>query len=175
MFRRSALALLILTPLSAQAAIFPVPREKVSLVCTDNYFKTDRVNFVLQDEDYGGCTLKLPLALRDRWPGRRTYFVLPRVSARLLVRDDKGKGQWLPLAPLVNPGADPLHLAVESKGYKELILQGRFGKLSTLAGERVPDTVSTEGKLTVCAAPLRTGEDPCATFDLTAHFKVYKR
>ena len=175
MFRRFALALLILTPITAQAATFPVPREKISLVCTDSYFKTDRVNFVLQDEDYGGCKLRLPLALRDRWPGRRTYFVLPRVSARLLVRDAGGKGQWLPLAPLVNPGTDPLHLAVESKGYRELVLLSRFGKLSTLAAERTPDTVSTEGKLTVCAAPLRSGEDPCATFDLTARFKVYRR
>jgi hypothetical protein len=177
MFRRLIPTLLTLTllPLTAQAATFPVPREKISLVCTDNYFKTDRVDFVLQDEDYGGCKLNLPLALKDRWPGRRTYYLLPRVAARLLVRDSKGKGQWLPLAPLVNPGADPLHLAVDSKGYKAVSLAGAFGKLSSLAGERTPDTVSTEGKLTVCAAPLRAGEAPCATFDLTARFKVYRR
>jgi hypothetical protein len=48
-----------------------VPRDKISLSCTDDFFKTARVNFVLQDETYTQCNLRLPLALRERWPGRR--------------------------------------------------------------------------------------------------------
>lgn len=172
---RLGACLALALPLCAQAATFSVPREKVSLICTDTYFKVDRVNFALPDEDYGQCTLRLPLALRERWPGRRTFFVVPRVSATLFVKDARGKGQWLPLAPLINPGGDPLHLAVDSRGYNHLELVGRFGKLGDVAGERVADTVGAGGKLTVCASPLRAGEAPCATFDLTARFKVYKR
>ena len=166
-------------PLCAQAATFTVPREKISLVCTDSYFKVDRVDFALPDETYSQCKLRLPLALRERWPGRRTFFVIPRVSASVFVKEagsrDGGKTQWLPLAPLVNHGGDPLHLAVDSSTYDHLELVGRFGKLSDVAGERVPDTLGAGGKLTVCASPLRAGEAPCATFDLTARFKVYKR
>jgi len=172
---RLALACLLGAQASTFAATFTVPREKVSLICTDSYFKVDRVDFALPDETYSQCTLRLPLALRERWPGRRTFFVVPRVSATLFVKDGKGKGQWLPLAPLVNPGGDPLHLALDSAGYDHLELVGRFGKLSDLAGERLPDTLGAGGKLTVCASPLRAGEAPCATFDLTARFKVYKR
>ncbi|GAA4007259.1 hypothetical protein GCM10022631_18810 [Deinococcus rubellus] len=160
--------------LCAQAATFTVPREKISLICTDSHFKVDRVDFALPDEDYGQCQLR-PLALRERWPGRRTFFIIPRVSATLLVRGDKGKSQWLPLAPLVNPGGDPLHLALDSASYDHLELVGRFGKLSDLAGKRTPDTLGAGGKLTVCASPLQAGEAPCATFDLTARFKIYRR
>ncbi|TSA85852.1 hypothetical protein FNU79_08685 [Deinococcus detaillensis] len=174
-----AALLLTLLPTSAQAATFTVPREKISLVCTDSYFKAIRVDFVLPDEQYSQCKLLLPLALRERWPGRRTFFVIPRVSASLFVKEagvkDGGKTQWLPLAPLVNPGADPLHLAVDSKGYGHLELVAKFVKLSDLAGEKVPDTLGAGGKLTVCAAPIYAGEAPCVTFDLTARFKVYKR
>ena len=142
------------------AATFSVPREKISLVCTDTYFKTSRVDFVLADEDYGECKL----ALRQRWSGRRTFFVIPRVSATLFVKDKQGHTQWLPLSPLVNPGADPLHLAISSAGYDHLELTGRFGKLSALAGEQQADTVGAGGKITVCA-----------TFDVTARFRIYQR
>ncbi|WP_420594574.1 hypothetical protein [Deinococcus sp.] len=171
----------LLTLGTAYAATFTIPREKVSLVCTDTYFKASRVDFLLPDEDYGECRLRLPLALRERWPGRRTFYVLPRISATLFVKDSKGKTQngktqWLPLAPLVNPGANPLHRAVDSQGYDHLELVAKFGKLASLAGEeRVADTVGAGGKLTVCASPIYAGEAPCATFDLTARFKVYKR
>lgn len=168
-------ACLLSTVALAQATTFTVPREKISLVCTDRYFKVDRVDFALPDEVYSQCTLRLPLALRERWPGRRTFFVVPRVSATLFVKDDKGKSQWLPLAPLINPGDDPLHLALDSASYDHLELVGRFGKLSDLAAGRTPDTLGAGGKLTVCASPLRYGEAPCATFDLTARFKIYKR
>lgn len=101
--------------------------------------------------------------------------MIPRISASLFVKDDKGKSQWLPLAPLNNPGADPLHLAVSSVGYDHLELVGTFGKLSDVAEGKHADTVGAGGKLTVCAAPIYAGEAPCATFDVTARFKIYQR
>ncbi len=159
----------------AQNATVTVPREKISLVCTDTYFKTERINFVLPDEAYSSCKLLLPLALRERWGGRREFYVIPRVSATLFARDDKGKGQWLPLTPLVNPGDDAFHRTVPSKGYKNLELVGKFGKLSDRAGTLKPDTVGAGGKVTVCVSPVYKGEQPCVTFDVTARFRVYSR
>lgn len=72
--RFAAVAALLTSLCWTQAATFTVPREKISLVCTDRYFKVSRVDFVLQDEDYPACKLMLPLALRERWPGRRTFL-----------------------------------------------------------------------------------------------------
>ncbi len=152
-----------------------VPREKVSLVCQDTYFKAARTDFVLQDEVYPQCTLKLPLTLRDRWKGDRSFYVLPRLSATLYARDARGNGRWLPLSPLVNPGADPLHRVIASSDYRQVELVGRFGKLSDVAGDRTPDTVGAGGKLTVCVSPVRDGETPCITYDVTARFHVYRR
>ncbi|WP_221089365.1 hypothetical protein [Deinococcus aquaedulcis] len=153
----------------------PVPREKVTLRCTDSYFKASRDNFLLADETYPTCTLRLPLALTQRWPGARTFFLIPRVSATLYAKDARGQGQWLPLAPLVNPGPDPLHRAVSAAGYEAVELSARLGKLTDAAGERTPDTVSAGGKLTVCAAPVPRNVAPCTTFDIAARFKVYRR
>ena len=152
-----------------------VPREKVSLVCTDTYFKAARTDFLLPDEAYPACTLGLPLALRERWPGERSFYLIPRLAATLYARDSRGEGRWLPLAPLVNPGADPLHRVIPSRGYKGIELVAHFGKLAELAGERTPDTVGAGGKLTVCVSPVRSGETPCVTYDVTARFKVYRR
>ena len=161
----------------AQPAGGPVsiPREKVSLVCTDDYFNTARTNFILQDEQYTSCTLNVPLALHERWPGKRTFYVIPRVSANLYAKDDRGNGRWLPLSPLVPPGADALHTTLDSESYTAVALVGKFGKLSDVAGKGTPDTVGAGGKLTVCVSPIRSGEDPCVTFDLTARFRVYRR
>ena len=151
------------TPLS-----ITVPREKISLLCTDSYFKEQRVNFLLQDETYSTCTLRLPLAFKERWQGRRTFYVIPRLSASLFVKEDTGKSAWLPLSPLVVSGADPLHGTLDSRTYKAVELVGRFGKLSDVA-----DTVGAGGKLTVCVAPVYSGEAPCVTLNVTSRFKVY--
>ena len=160
---------------TAQTSTITVPREKISLVCTDSYFKTERVNFVLQDETYPTCKLLMPLALRERWGGKRNFYVVPRVSANLFAKDDKGKGQWLPLSPLVNAGDDAFHKAIPSKGYKSVELIGQFGKLSERAGKLKPDTVGAGGKVTVCVSPVYSGEQPCVTFDITARFRIYSR
>lgn len=176
MKRVIALAALTLAPALAQApATTLIPREKVRFTCTDTYFKSQRENFLLLDETYASCTLSLPLALRQRWPGPRTYYVIPRVSASLHSKNSKGEGQWQPLAPLVNPGPDRMHRALDSRGYEAIELTAKLGKLTDTAGQNTPDTVSTGGKLTVCAAPVYRGEEPCKTFDVAARFKVYTR
>ena len=176
MKRVTALAILTLAPALAQApATTLIPREKISFTCTDTYFKNQRQNFLLLDENYPTCTLRMPLALRERWPGNRTYYVIPRVSASLHSKNSKGEGKWQPLAPLVNPGADPMHRAINSSGYEAIELTGRIGKISTTAGTNTPDTVSTGGKITICVAPIYRGEEPCKTFDVAARFKVYTR
>ncbi|WP_161881702.1 hypothetical protein [Deinococcus alpinitundrae] len=51
-----ALACALCAQATAFAATFTVPREKVSLVCTDSYFKVDRVDFALPDETYTQCS-----------------------------------------------------------------------------------------------------------------------
>lgn len=172
-----ALALLSFIPAFAAppTQTIAIPREKITLTCADTYFKSQRENFLLQDENYPNCTLRLPLALRERWPGARTFYVIPRVSASLYAKDSKGKGGWLPLSPLVNPGSDPMHLAISSGTYEAIELTGHFGKLTEVAGDQRPDTVSTGGKLTICAAPVYKNEEPCKTYDVAARFKVYTR
>lgn len=170
------LAALTLPPAQAQTArTVQVPREKVTLTCADSYFKSPRANFLLSDETYPSCTLRLPLALRERWPGARTFYFIPRVSATLYAKDNRNKGQWLPLTPLVNPGADPMHRAVSSRQYEAVELTGRLGKLSSVAAENRPDTVSVGGKVTVCVAPVLAGEEACKTFDIAARYRVYTR
>ncbi|THF70696.1 hypothetical protein E7T06_06035 [Deinococcus sp. Arct2-2] len=160
---------------SASARPIVVPRQKIGLTCNDTYFKSPRQNYLLLDESYPLCTLRLPLALRQRWPGARTFYFIPRVSATLYAKDSRGNGKWLPLSPLVNPGADALHRAVDSATYEAVELTGQFKKLSDVAGQNKADTVSAGGKLTVCVAPVRVGETPCVTFDITARYKVYTR
>lgn len=157
----------------------PIPRERVTLRCQDSYFRSVRENFLLADETYPRCTLRLRLALRERWPGARTFYVLPRVTASLYVkgggRSNQNEGRWVPLAPIVNPGRDPLHRAVPAADYGAVELQTSFGQLATQAGGGHPDTVSAGGKLTVCAAPVSAGEDACKTFDVAARYRVYTR
>lgn len=177
----AAPAMLALTALSLPPALAQtpqtilIPREKITLTCTDTYFKSQRQNFLLQDEPYPNCSLTMPLALRNRWPGGRTFYVIPRVSASLHSKNSKGEGRWQPLSPLVNPGPDPMHLTINSRDYRAVELRGNFGKLDDRAGGNTPDTVSTGGKVTVCAAPVYRGEEPCKTFDVAARFKVYRR
>ncbi|BDP40597.1 hypothetical protein DAETH_05660 [Deinococcus aetherius] len=174
--RLALLALSVFGLVQAQTArTVRVPRERVSLTCADTYFKTPRVNFLLLDETYPSCTVRLPLALKERWPGARTFYFIPRVSASLYARDNRGKGRWLPLSPLVNPGDDPMHRAVSSGSYEAVELTGRLGKLSDVAAQDRPDTVGVGGKLTVCVAPVRAGEAPCVTYDITARYRVYSR
>lgn len=170
----ATLASLCLANASAPATV-TVPREKIALSCADTYFKSTRQNFLLTDESYPHCTLRLPLALKERWPGQRTYYFIPRVSASLYAKKPDGNGKWIPLTPLVNLGDDPMHRAVTSRTYKAVELTGNLGKLSDKAGDLKPDTVSAGGKLTVCVAPVYKGEAPCTTFDITARYKVYLR
>ncbi|GBF06834.1 hypothetical protein DAERI_110016 [Deinococcus aerius] len=176
---KHVLALLALGTLTLADAQAPrtvaVPRQRVSLTCADTYWRAPRQNFLLADETYPNCVLRLPLTLRERWPGPRTFYLIPRVSATLYAKDGKGNGHWLPLAPLVNRGDDPLHRAVSSRTYAAVELGGPFGKLGDVAGKDKPDTVGVGGKLTVCVAPVRPGEDPCVTFDITARYRVYGR
>ncbi|WP_019586436.1 hypothetical protein [Deinococcus apachensis] len=171
------LALLALGTLALADAQAPrtvtVPRQRVNLTCADTYWGAPRKDFLLADETYPNCVLRLPLALRERWPGPRTFYFIPRVSATLYTKDGKGNGHWLPLAPLVNPGDDPLHRAVSAQTYKTVELGGQFRKLSDVAGGDKSDTVGVGGKLTVCVAPVWPGEDPCVTFDITARYRVY--
>jgi hypothetical protein len=150
-----------------------VPRDKISLSCTDDYFKTARVNFVLQDETYTQCNLRLPLALRERWPGRRSFYVIPRVALSLRANDKNGTGSWIPLEPLINPGTDPFHRVIDSRQYKAVELSAKMGRLADKAGTLKPEAVSAGGKISVCAAPVYRNETPCVTFDVTARFKVY--
>jgi hypothetical protein len=150
-----------------------VPRDKISLSCTDDYFKTARVNFVLQDETYTQCNLRLPLALRERWPGRRSFYVIPRVALSLRANDKNGTGSWIPLEPLINPGTDPFHRVIDSREYKAVELSAKMGRLADKAGTLKPEAVSAGGKISVCAAPVYRNETPCVTFDVTARFKVY--
>ncbi len=160
--------------INAPVVSVSVPREKINLSCKDDYFGVERLNFLLLDETYNQCTLRVPLALKERWPGRRTFYVIPRVSASLFAGEGQ-KGRWLPLTPLANPGNDPFHRALDSKGYKAVELEGKIGKLTDRAGELAPNTISAGGKITVCAAPVYRNENPCVTFDIAARFRVYKR
>jgi hypothetical protein len=161
--------------MAQNVALVIVPREKINLVCTDNYFKTERRNFALLDETYSECKLLLPLALRERWTGKRTFYIIPRVVANLYAKNEKGEGKWLPLAPLVNPGQDSFHRTIQSKGYENIMLVGDFGSLKERAGLLKPDTIGAGGKLTVCVSPVLRDEQPCVTFDITARFRVYSR
>ncbi len=176
--KRIALMLTVLLSLAVAQPAAPtvtVPREKVSLICQDEYFKSERVNFLLQDENYPSCTLRLPLALKERWGGRRNFYIIPRLSASLYAKDNNGKSSWLPLSPLVNPGADAFHRIVDSRTYQAVEVVGRFGKLTDRAGSLKPDTVGAGGKVTVCVAPVYKGEEPCVTFDVSSRFRVYNR
>ena len=161
------------------AQSLPIPRERVTLRCQDSYFRSVRENFLLADETYPRCTLRLSLALKERWPEARTFYVLPRVTASLYVKGSERRkesdGRWVPLAPIVNPGRDPLHRIVSAADYGAVELQTSFGQLASQAGGGHADTVSAGGKLTVCAAPVSAGEDACKTFDVAARYRVYTR
>lgn len=173
-----ALVLVLLTAPQAQAAAphsVSVPRERISLSCVEGYAQAPRLNFLLADETYPRCVLRLPLALRERWPAAQTFFVVPRVAATLYAHDTRGKGHWLPLAPLVNIGDDPLHRAVPAGTYRTLELGAALGQPARAAGDLTPDTVSVGGKVTVCAAPPPADGPPCVTFDIAARYRVYTR
>ncbi len=162
----------------AQSSV-AVPRQKVQLSCADDYFKTERQNFLLLDETYSKCSLKLPLALKQRWSGVRTFYFLPRISVALLADDNAAqnpKSKWITLSSFGNPAPDVLHRAVRSRDYKTADFYGGLERpLKDWAGNLTPKVLGINGRVTVCVAPVYKGEEPCVTYDVYARFSVYKR
>jgi hypothetical protein len=162
----------------AQSSV-AVPRQKVQLTCSDDYFKTERQNFLLLDETYNKCTLALPLALKQRWSGPRTFYFLPRLSVALAADDgatQNPKTRWITLSSFGNPAPDVLHRAVRSRDYQTAdFYTGLEKPLKEWAGNLTPKVLGVNGRVTVCAAPVYKGEDPCVTYDVNARFSVYKR
>jgi hypothetical protein len=164
------------------AGNFTVPQNRLQLSCTEPYYKKTRENFMLLDEKYSICKLSMPLALRERWKGRRTFYFIPRVSMNLYSEaaeaDKEGsrKSRWLALPALVNLEDDPSHRIVASTGYKTLELQSKpNNSLKNLANGLVPRLVSIEGRVTVCVAPVYRGDLPCITFEVRGQYNVYNR
>jgi hypothetical protein len=162
----------------AQSSV-AVPRQKVQLTCSDDYFKTERQNFLLLDETYTKCNLALPLALKQRWSGPRTFYFLPRLSVALFADDGAAqnpKGKWITLSSFGNPAPDVLHRAVRSHDYKTADFYGGLERpLKDWAGTLTPKVVGINGRVTVCVASVYKGEEPCVTYDIYARFNVYKR
>lgn len=75
--RFSALSVLAVGGVQAVSSAVDIPREKIQMFCSDDYFKSSRANFVLEDERYGTCKLKLALALKQKWPEARRFYILP--------------------------------------------------------------------------------------------------
>lgn len=169
----------LLMPPAALAVTLPVPREKIHLSCVDDYFKTSRTDFLLDDEHYSSCTLSLPLALTQRWKGSRRFYILPRLAADVTGQDRQKneKRVRMSLANLINPGKDPLHRVIPSEGYKaiELVSQIRRPLREWVGEDFQALSYNISGKVTVCVGPVYTGEDPCVTFDVIARFKVYRK
>ena len=155
-----------------------VPQNKIELGCKDNKFLLERQNFLLLDETYQQCTLRLPLALKERWAGRRTFYFLPRISIALFSQDkDLKNGRWTPIGSLGNPEDDILHRIVSSKNYKRAELVGSLEKpLQDWAGvDRIPKVLGVEGRMSVCVSPVYKGEASCVTFNINARYNIYKR
>jgi hypothetical protein len=166
----------------SKAGNFTVPQNQLQLSCTEPYYKKTRENFMLLDEKYSVCKLSMPLALRERWKGRRTFYFIPRVSMNLYSeasqadKEGKRKSRWLALPALVNLEDDASHRIVASTGYKTLELQNKpSDSLKNLAGGLVPRLVSIEGRVTVCVAPVYRGDLPCVTFEVRGQYNVYNR
>ena len=162
----------------AVAETVVVPQSKIELGCKDNKFALERQNFLLLDETYRNCTLRLPLALKERWSGRRTFYFLPRISVALFSQDkDLKNGRWTPLGSFGNPEDDVLHRIVSSKNYKRAELVGDLQKpLQDWAGaDRIPKVLGIEGRMSVCVSPVFKGEVPCVTFNINSRYNIYKR
>ena len=179
---QQTLTILVLTSLllqTASAAAINVPREKIHLSCTDDYFKTARTDFLLDDEHYSKCVLTLPLALKDRWKGSRRFYIIPRLSADVsgIQPNNASKRTRVALSSFMNPGNDPLHRVVNSENYQAVELFSAIPTaLKTSLGERYQAaSYNINGKITVCVGPVYQGEDPCVTFNVIARFKVYHK
>lgn len=162
----------------AVAETVVVPQNKIELGCKDNKFALERLNFLLLDEIYQKCTLRLPLALKERWGGRRTFYFLPRISVALFSQDkDLKNGRWTPLGSFGNLENDVLHRIVSSKEYKRAELVGNLQKpLQDWAGaDRIPKVLGIEGRMSVCVSPVYKGEEPCITFNINSRYNIYKR
>ncbi len=162
---------------SANAETVNVPQNKIELACKDSKFNLERQNFLLLDETYQTCTLRLPLTLKERWGGRRNFYFLPRISVALFSQDkDSKNGRWTPLGSFGNPD-DLLHRVISSKNYKRAELFGNLEKpLQDWAGaDRIPKVLGIEGRMSVCVSPVYAGEAPCVTFNINARYNIYKR
>lgn len=164
---------------TANAAPINVPREKIHLSCTDDYFKTARTDFLLDDEHYSKCVLTLPLALKERWKGSRRFYIIPRLSADVsgIQPDNASKRTRVPLSGFMNPGNDALHRVVFSENYQAVELFSSIPTaLKTSLGEPYQAaSYNINGKITVCVGPVYQGEEPCVTFNVIARFKVYHK
>jgi hypothetical protein len=163
---------------SADAETVNVPQNKIELGCKDSKFNLERLNFLLLDETYQNCRLRLPLALKERWGGRRNFYLLPRISVALFSQDkDSKNGRWTPLGSFGNPDDDLLHRVISSKNYKRAELFGNLEKpLQDWAGaDRIPKVLGIEGRMSVCVSPVYAGEAPCVTFNINARYNIYKR
>jgi hypothetical protein len=163
---------------SANAETVNVPQNKIELGCKDNKFNLERLNFLLLDETYQNCRLRLPLALKERWRGRRNFYFLPRISVALFSQDkDSKNGRWTPLGSFGNPEDDLLHRIISSKNYKRAEMIGSLEKpLQDWAGaDRIPKVLGVEGRVSVCVSPVYAGEAPCVTFNINARYNIYKR
>ncbi len=155
-----------------------IPREKITLRCSDEYFKSVRENFLLEDEKYSSCVLRLPLALKQTWRNAQRFYILPRVGVELISQNDKEqppKTRSQPLGEAGNPGSDSFHRLIPAKGYKAIDLVTKF---SGALGKQVPadfmaKALGITGKLSICADPVAKGEDPCLTYNVMARFEIY--
>ena len=167
----------VFSPCLAVTAI-DIPREKITLRCSDVYFKSVRENFLLEDENYSSCVLRLPLALKQTWRNAQRFYILPRVGVELISQNDKEqppKTRSQPLGEAGNPGSDSFHRLIPAKGYTSIDLVTKF---SGALGKQVPadfmaKALGITGKLSVCADPVYPGEDPCLTYNVVARFEIY--
>ncbi len=172
-------ALGVLGAVRAAPSAIDIPREKIQMFCSDDYFKSSRANFVLEDERYGTCKLKLGLALKQKWPDARRFYILPRVTVELVSQSKAApvKISRTPLTNFGNPLPDTLHRLISSKDFQTVdLFMNLSGALGTQVAQNfVAQALGVSGKLTVCADPLSKGEDPCLTYNVIARFKIYRQ
>jgi hypothetical protein len=155
-----------------------IPREKITLRCADEYFKSIRENFLLEDEKYSSCVLRLPLSLKQTWKNAQRFYILPRVGVELVSLNDKEqppKTRSQPLGQFGNPGSDSFHRLIPAKGYKSIDLVTKFtGSLDQqVSADFRAKALGITGKLSICADPVALGEDPCLTYNVIARFEIY--
>lgn len=173
------LGLLVLGGVQAASNAIDIPRDKIQMFCSDDYFKSSRANFVLEDERYGTCKLKLSLALRQKWPDARRFYILPRVTVELVSQSKAApvKVNRTPLTSFGNPQPDTLHRLIPVKDFQTVdLFMNLSGNLQGQVAENfVAQALGVSGKLTVCADPIGKGEDPCLTYNVIARFKIYRK